>query len=307
MQKPNSRSTAHSDQLSGNERIINRARQRKRKNRRKKIIIYSVLAAVFFAVGITVALTMFFNISEITVTGDAVYSADAVINASGTALGDNLIFLSKAKTNVLITEKLPYVGSVTVKRRLPTRLELIITKTDAVYALVGGGYYTLLDKNGKVLENELEYVGENIILLNMGEVTEALPGHIVSLPNEQTLEKLKSIREASNSCGLQGITFIDLSDIYNIKLIYQGRITLELGETDNNNLIKKLDLGRAAIETQNEENELYRGTINLTVDGKGYWSEETVTAEQTEPTEETTDAEPNETPEEGTTQPADGQ
>ena len=303
MQKPNSRSTVRSDQLSGNERIINRARQRKRKNRRKKIIIYSVLAAVFLAVGITLALTMFFNISEITVTGDAVYSSDVVINASGTSLGDNLIFISKTKTNELITEKLPYVGSVTVKRHLPTRLELIITKTDAVYALVSNGYYTLLDKDGKVLENELEYVGENIILLNMGEITESEPGHTIRLANGQTLEKLKSIREACSSCGLGGITFIDLSDIYNIKLIYQGRITLELGETDNNNLIKKLDLGRAAIETQNEENELYRGTINLTVDGKGYWSEETVTAEQTEPIEDLTGEEPNELPEEGSTQP----
>ncbi|MCH5191473.1 MAG: FtsQ-type POTRA domain-containing protein [Oscillospiraceae bacterium] len=305
MQKPNSQSAARSDQLSGNERIINRARMRKRKNRRKKIIIYSVLAAVFLAVGITVALTMFFNISEITVTGDAVYSSDVVINASGTGLGDNLIFLSKTKTNELITEKLPYVGSVKVKRHLPTRLELIITKTDAVYAMVENGYYTLLDKDGKVLENELEYIGENIIILNIGEVTAAEPGHTVELANGQTLEKLKSIREVSNSCGLTGITFIDLSDIYNIKLIYQGRITLELGETDNNNLIKKLDLGRAAIDTQNEENELYRGTINLTVEGKGYWSEETVTTEQTEPTEETTDEEPNEAPEEGTTQPTD--
>ena len=306
MQKPNSRSTVRSDQFSGNERIINRARQRKKKNRRKKIIIYSTLAAIFLTVGIIVALTMFFNISEITVTGDAVYSADAVINASGTSLGDNLIFLSKIKINEQISEKLPYVGSVTVKRHLPTRLELIITKTDAVYAIVENGYYTLLDKNGKVLEKELEYIGENIILLNMGEATEAEPGHIVGLANEQTLEKLKSIRETSDSCGLTGITFIDLSDIYNIKLVYQGRITLELGETDNNNLIKKLDLGRAAIDTQNEENELYRGTINLTVEGKGYWSEETVTAEQTEPIQETTDGEPNEEPEEGTTQPTDG-
>lgn len=306
MQKPNSRSTARSDQLSGNERIINRTRQRKRKNRRKKIIVYSVLAAIFLAVGVTVALTVFFNISEITVTGDAVYSSDAVINASGLSLGDNLIFISKTETNENITEKLPYVGNVTVKRRLPTRLELVITKTEAVYALVSNGCYTLLDENGKVLEKELEYVGENIILLNVGEITSADLGRTVSLSNGQILEKLKNIRAACSSCGLEDITFIDVSDIYNIKLVYQGRITLELGETDNNNLIKKLDLGRAAIETQNEENELYRGTINLTVDGKGYWSEETVTEEPVEPTENPTDTEPGNAPEEGTTQPSDG-
>ena len=51
-----------------------------------------------------------------------------------------------------------------------------------------------------------------------------------------------------------------------------------------------MSLGKAAIDTQNEENMLYRGTINLTVDGKGYWSEETSTTEpQTEVEESTTE------------------
>ena len=36
-------------------------------------------------------------------------------------------------------------------------------------------------------------------------------------------------------------------------------------------------MGKAAIEKQNAENNLHRGTINLTVDGKGYWSEEVET------------------------------
>ena len=72
-----------------------------------------------------------------------------------------------------------------------------------------------------------------------------------------------------------------MSDIYNIKLTYQGRIILELGETDKENLSKKLALGQAAIEHQNAENDLYRGTINLTVEGKGFWSEETTTTETT--------------------------
>ena len=86
---------------------------------------------------------------------------------------------------------------------------------------------------------------------------------------------------------------MDLSDIYNIKLVYQGRITLELGETDSENLNSKLALGKAALDKQNEENNLYRGTINLTVDGKGYWSEEVSTTEPV--TEENTSESTEET------------
>ena len=266
-------------QMSGDERIVNRTNQRRKKNRRKKLIIRSVICFLFLCIGVILVLTMFFNISEITVTGDAVYSADDIINSSDVVVGDNLIFISKDEINEKISTELPYIDSVKIKRHLPSGLELIITKTEAKYAIIQDGYYTLLNKNGKVLESGLEFIGENITLLNMGEITSVELGNTVTPKNEKVFDKLILVSDACEECELTNITSIDLSDIYNIKLIYQGRITLELGETDKNNTSKKLALGKAAIETQNEENEYYRGTINLTVEGKGYWAEETSTTE----------------------------
>ncbi len=279
MKRTNNSNTSRNQQLSGDERIVHRTNLRRKKNRRKKIIIRSAICVVFLVVGIVLALTIFFNINQINVSGDAVYSSEDIIEASNVVVGDNLIFLSKDKINEAVTTKLPYVGSVKIKRRLPSTLELIITKTEAAYAIVSNGYFTLLDKDGKVLEEDLEYVAETITIINFGEIESAELGKYIVLPNENSLEKLKTIREACEKGGLKDITSIDLSDIYNINLVYQGRITLELGETDKNNLQKKIDLGKAAIDTQNEENELYKGTINLTVEGKGFWSEETSTTE----------------------------
>lgn len=266
-------------QMSGDERIVNRTAQRRKKNRRKKLIIRSVICFLFLCIGVILVLTMFFNINEITVTGDAVYSAEDIINTSDVIMGDNLIFISKNDIDEKISTELPYIDSVKIKRHLPSGLELIITKTEAKYAIIQDGYYTLLNENGKVLESGLEFIGENITLLNMGEITSAEPGNSVTPKNEKVFDKLILVSDACEECGLDSITSIDLSDIYNIKLVYQGRITLELGETDKDNTSKKLALGKAAIETQNEENEYYRGTINLTVEGKGYWSEETSTTE----------------------------
>jgi hypothetical protein len=137
----------------------------------------------------------------------------------------------------------------------------------------------LLNENGKVLEKDLETVGENIILANLGKVESVEVGEIVTLEDERVFTKLQNLLDECDRIGLKDISLIDLSDIYNIKLVYQGRITLELGETDSENLNSKLALGRAAIQKQDEENNMYRGTINLTVDGKGYWSEEVPTTE----------------------------
>lgn len=308
MKQPNSTGRHPTDrQMSGDERIVNRTNQRRKKNKRKKLIIRSVICFLFLCIGVILVLTMFFNINEITVTGDAVYSADDIINTSDVIAGDNLIFISKDEINEKISTELPYVDSVKIKRHLPSGLELIITKTEAKYAIIQDGYYTLLNKNGKVLESGLEFIGENITLLNMGEIVSAELGSTVATKSEKVFDKLVLVSDACEECGLTDITSMDLSDIYNIKLVYQGRITLELGETDKDNISKKLALGKSALETQNEENEYYRGTINLTVEGKGYWSEETSTTEpqQEEPSSENSSAEEgteDETEEESSTE-----
>lgn len=303
MKKTQHNNPNHQGQMSNNERIINRTNQRRQKIRRKKIIIRTLIGIVFFCIGIVLALTLFFNINKIVVSGDKVYSDKEIIDASGVNMGDNLIFLSKTALNEEISSELAYVGSAKIKRRLPSTLEIIITKTEAYMAVARDGYYILLDRNGKVLEKDLETVGENIILANLGEISSIEVGEIISLKSEKVFAKLNDVISECDNVGITEITSVDLSDIYNIKLVYQGRITLELGETDKDNLSSKLALGKAAIERQNEENNNYRGTINLTVDGKGYWSEEVSTTEPQ--TEESTTEAPDEngenTSEESTT------
>ena len=271
--------------LSKDERIVNRTNIRRKKNRRKKLIIRGVLGGTFLVAGLIIGLLLFFNINKISVTGDSVYSAQEVISASQIEAGDNLVFVSKQRVNKLITEKLPYVGSVKIKRRLPAHLEIQVTKTDAVYGIAQSGYYTLLDKDGKVLETNVEYIGTDKTLLNGGKVMSAVVGEQIVLENEKTLPRLKEVYETCEKVGLTDITEINIADLYNIKVVYQGRIILELGKTDGDRLSKKLSFGKAAIDKQNEEDIQFRGTINLTVDKKGYLQEET-TEPETEPTTE---------------------
>ncbi len=294
------RNTQHNNatnrgQLSNNEIIINRTNQRRRKNHRKMLIIRTIIGVVFLCLGVILALFLFFNINKIVVSGDKIYSDKEIIQVSNIEKGDNLIFLSKEKINEKISTELAYVGSVKIKRRLPSTLEIVVTKTDGYMAVAKDGYYILLDKNGKVLEKDLEMVGENIVLANLGKISSAEVGQTIVLKNKKALTKFNDVLTTCEKVGIQEVTMINLSNIYNIKLVYQGRITLELGETDSENLESKLAFGKKAIEIQDEENDLYRGTINLTVDGKGYWSEETSTTEPV--TEEEVSQEPVENPE----------
>ncbi|MBR5245779.1 MAG: FtsQ-type POTRA domain-containing protein [Clostridia bacterium] len=265
--------------LSKDERIVNRTNMRRKKNRRKRYIIRAVLGGTFLVTCLVVALLLFFNINKISVTGDAVYGSEEIIQASEIEMGDNLIFLSKSRLNKLITEKLPYVGSIKIKRRLPAHLEIQVTKTDAVFGIAQNGFYTLLDREGKVLETNVEYVGTDKALLTAGKVVSAVVGEKIVLENEKTFPRLKEVYDTCENVGLADITEINITDLNNIKVVYQGRITLELGKTDGDRLSKKLAFGKAAIDKQNVEDNQFRGTINLTVDKKGYLQEETTEPE----------------------------
>lgn len=282
--------SARGGQMSADERIVSRTNARKRRNKRKKLIIRAVFGTVLLLAATVLVLVLFFNINTITVSGDDVYSEADIIASSGVKTGDNLIFVSEKKINKKITENLPYAGEVKIKRHLPATLEITVTKTVAEYAVMTDGSYALLNGGGKVLEKGLDFVGENIIVANLGTVTSAEAGRVIVLENEQIFDKLLDLKKAFDECGISGITSADITNIYDIKLVYQGRITLILGETDGNNMTHKLALAKEAIKTQDEENSTYRGTINLTVSGKAYWAEETVTeSTEAKPEESVTD------------------
>ena len=308
---PNNRAPQNRAQLSGNEKIAYRTARRRKKNKLKALVIRSALALVILCAGVFLVIGIFFRIDSVTVTGESRYSAEEVIAASGVSNGDNLIFKSESSAAELITKELPYIGSVKFKRRLPSTLEIEITATEPYYAVAENGYYTLLNSDCKVLEKNIEYIGENIILLKNGENANAVEGETMDFGDSQVIEKLAQLHEALAAAQLEDITEIDISDIYNIKLVYQGRITLELGETGSEVFLKKLQLGKAAIDRQNLESDRYRGTINLTVEGKGYWQEETASASgETEPQSGETESAENEAEskpqsgEEGESEPA---
>ena len=290
---PQGAAPVRSSQMSADERIVSRANARKRRNRRKKLIFRGVIGGFFLLAAVILVLIMFFNINSITVSGDDVYSNTDIIEASDVKTGDNLIFVSAKKINKKITENLPYVKSVKIKRHLPATLEIVVTKTVAEYGVLIDTQYSLLDGDGKVLEKGLDFVGENIIVANLGKVTSAETGKIIELEDSKIFDKLIKLKSAFSETGLTGITSADLTNIYDIRLVYEGRITLILGETDSDSLVHKLALAKEAIKTQDEENNTYRGTINLTVSGKAYWAEETVTEASEPPTEEDSSNENN--------------
>ena len=73
---------------------------------------------------IVAALSLFFKADQIFVTGASRYSQQQVLQASGIRQGGNLFLLNKHQAAAAITDQLPYVESVRIRRQLPNALRI---------------------------------------------------------------------------------------------------------------------------------------------------------------------------------------
>ncbi|MGN1117128.1 MAG: cell division protein FtsQ/DivIB, partial [Acutalibacteraceae bacterium] len=169
--------------------------EKTRKHRKRKIIQWFVFTALIF-VGIFVAasLTVLFHIEEIKVEGDTRYSIEQIIEASEIEEGDNLWLTSAKEVSARVSTALPYVGSVRLKRSIPSTLTLTVEETSSKYAVKSGKKYVLVDESDKVLEAKASKAGKNIIIegLKLSKISEGEKLSAESPENYQTAKDVLS-------------------------------------------------------------------------------------------------------------------
>ena len=208
------------------------ARERKNAGRRKRRLKKGRIALVVLAFAALVALvvlslTVLFPIREIKVKEDTRYTVAEILKSSGVAKGDNLFRLSESAVTARLGEKLPYVASVTVERALPGTVTLLVTEQKPEYAfLVKDGY--LIVGGGKALEvTEAQPEG-----LTLVEYTPTYTiGRAISLGENGDM--FARLTKAITKAKLDKITKIAFADASKITLIYDDRVTLELGSIED--------------------------------------------------------------------------
>ena len=245
-----------------------RAQRARRKRRRRNIILGVLLTVILLTVGIVLSLTVFFKISAVTVTGDEVYSTEQVVEASGITQGENLFLLKKSDTAALIEKTLPYVETADISKSLSGTITIHITAAKAVAALDNGDSFTLLNASGKVLEDGVAALNDGVMIVQANGIKSAVPGEMVAFSTEEELADMTATYEALQAAEIAGITELDVRDHLNIKAVYQGRITLELGAVSS--LPDKTSFIKAALTRNDESEPEFEGTIDFTIDKKAY-------------------------------------
>ncbi|MFV0496661.1 MAG: cell division protein FtsQ/DivIB [Candidatus Fimivivens sp.] len=203
---------------------------RRRKRSKKKYTLYYLLAfTLMLCIGLALSLTVFFNIESIQVMGDSRYVKEALIDAAGIRLGENLFRVSQKDTAEKLTAGFPYIARVRLQRVLPNTLLLHVTEAQPQAAIEIGQAYMLLDAHAKVLETGLPVCPEAYFRVVGFSADGLSPGEFLSEQDQQRFEVLTQLQKSIAQNGLSKISLADLSDLANIRLLHDGRVAIELG------------------------------------------------------------------------------
>ncbi len=239
-------------------------RRRRRGSLGRLLRPFSIILA---AVAIVAALTLFFKVDRVLVTGGGRYQADEIAAATGVQRGDNLILLDKRGIAERIYTQLPYITDVRINQQFPDTLLVEVTETKAVASIPGAGTYWLLSitTNGKLkLVEQVDETAAQDYLPVIGTEAEApAVGKILGLPegSSMTPERMQELLGAMEERDMLGrVDDIDLRDPETLVLHYDGRFQVEMFY-DADFAFKLHCLSEAVSRLEPNE----RGTIRMTM------------------------------------------
>lgn len=243
------------------------ARKRRRRRRRRGSLgpFLRVLSLLLAAVAIVMALTLFFKVGSVEVTGNSRYTADEITDVTGVELGDNLILLDRYHIAQQLYTQLPYITDVQINPKLPDKLVVEVTETRAATAIKGAGSWWFVSSSGKLLEAVDDTAAQDYPHIKGVETLEPAAGGRLQLNDEESplsTERLQELIAAMEVRGmLSRLDSIDLGDRGKLVLGYDDRFQAEMYYDADFDF--KLDCLLMTVETL-EPNE--SGIIRMTMD-----------------------------------------
>ncbi|HIZ56713.1 MAG TPA: FtsQ-type POTRA domain-containing protein [Firmicutes bacterium] len=205
-------------------------RKHRRKRKRNYTLYYILMAFFVLATGITLSMTVFFNITEIAVTGARTLSPEEIAAAAEVEPGDNLFRLHTEKMEQKILDTYIYVDHAKIYRELPDTLVIEIEEASPYFNLHYGDLYSYISRNGRVLETGRIAPYEGIMVVEGLPFEDYEPGDFLGDSYTEQLELYREITDAMETYGLEGVTAINLQSPLNITFSYADRLTVDLGD-----------------------------------------------------------------------------
>ena len=248
--------------------VSNPTTPRKRRRGVLKMLIKPLLA-VLIIFCLLLGLSVFFQVSEVRVTGNTYYTDEQIIRASGINEGDNLVFLSFGAVTLRMMNQLPYVDEITVTRRAPATVVISVVESSPTAVIAYGDDWYVLGKNCRVLGRTDDAGAATLIeVAGLSPVKPSVGAQLTAEKGESSkLEYLSDLLGQLTRLDMdRQVTRVDLSSLANVSFDYMGRFKVLLGK--HQRLEYKLELLATVVESKNAGE---RGTIDLSNDGVAHF------------------------------------
>lgn len=226
------------------------------------VVIFGVivLLALFFAV----ILHMFFRVETIVIDGVDHYGYERILEVAKVAKGDSIFTFSEKKLADRLKSGLPYVKEVEVELDFPSSVHILLTEEVPSYYFEMDGEFFLITDEMKVLDG---YTSEKALLddirdvmrVEIPTVSRAISGDKVKFVSEFDSKHTDDVLSLLNKWERYAkLSEIDLSNRFELRLVYEDRFTLELGSYTD--LDEKLRLAESMIDHYSDTT---RGTLVL--------------------------------------------
>ena len=228
-----------------------KAVQRKTRNGREGGIAgYCAVAFVFVSlVGVVLCLTVFFKVKNVEVNGLTLYREDQIVGVGGVVNNSNLVRTDTKLIEQRLKDNLVFIETAEVEKKYPSTL--IINVTEAVKAadiMLDNGKFCTVSTSGRVLElSNAAQTGDIPVVKGFELSTEKAGGELES-KDKNKLRIYNEIMRIINAIDFENIVQIDLSNRSGITMVYDNRISLELGSSVD--LDYKLNYFKAVIDNK---------------------------------------------------------
>lgn len=237
------------------------ARARRKQKRKPKLHAVSVILsamAIFLATAL-VGIFLIFKLEIIEIEGESGYSKEEILNAGDFQLGDNLFFLPIQDLEKKIPKSLSYIDRVNITREIPNKITLEIIPAVVGAVISYQQQYVAVDYNGKIVDIQGENKWHSLMQVKGGAIQNPEPATGLVFEDEKENKAFQEIfQQLITLDALEEMTSLDLTNLDSIVLMYQNRIKMELGKSDD--LSYKIHFG---LKVAGKRKETDVGSINL--------------------------------------------
>ena len=200
------------------------------------LIILAAIVLILVIWCVCMMIGSFGTVKNITVQGETPYSDERIIAVSDIEQGIKLKHIDSQAVENSILDFLPCISDVSVKKKASGEVIISVTPEKIGYvANISGEHYVMSDEFRVLcLYGDVEFE-KTPLEVALPDVKRAIVGQTIEFyDNSEFINDFLEVLESSQLTD--EVTFVDLSNKYNLSVLYKNKYTICFGDLENINL-----------------------------------------------------------------------